>query len=411
MSTNTKMPTPIDRLASRARAFTWSVWETADTYFANGAPDSIFFGNGVPAREAMPIAQLEAAAHRTWRELHENPKGLEYGEVKGYAPLRQFIAGRMNAAGAEVDPENILVTTGSQQGLDFICRLMLEPGDTVIVEGPTYIGALQIFDAYQVRYIVAPMDDEGIDVDALRVLLDRDPISPKLLYTIPTFQNPTGRTMSLPRRRALIALARERGILVAEDDPYGDLWFDEPGPASLRSLDPGVVYFGSFSKTIAPGIRLGWTVAPPEFLPMLQLCKEVADINGERVGTRTLFHTVNGFLDGHLPTVRPIYRERRDAMMAGLAASMPTGTTWSQPTGGFFVWATLPAGVRALDLLTFAAPRGVIFLAGEWFYPGYANAQDAGSLRLNFSTQPVERIAEGLQRLGDATREFMDRKV
>jgi 2-aminoadipate transaminase len=397
---------PIGRLAKRSVAFTTSVWETADKIFAAGAPDSIFFGNGVPAREAMPIERLEQAAHRTWNEARTNAAPLGYGEVLGYEPLRKYISARMAEAGSVVDPGHVLLTTGSQQGLDFICRLMLEPGDAVIIEGPTYVGALQVFDSWQARYIVAPMDEQGIDVDALRALLDKETVSPKLLYTIPTFQNPTGRTLTLERRQALLDLANEHGILVLEDDPYGDLWFEHPGPPALRSLDPGVVYFGSFSKTVAPGIRVGWTVAPPPFMPMLQLCKEVADINGERIGMRTLFNTVDGFLDGHLPGVRPIYRERCNAMLAGLEAHMPAGSSWSRPEGGFFVWVTLPEGFRAVDLLHFSAPRGVIYLAGEWFYPGYTNPHDTRSLRLNFSTQTPERIAEGTRRLGEAAHAF-----
>jgi 2-aminoadipate transaminase len=388
------------RLARRAPAFQSSVWETVDRLVSGGAEDTIYFGNGTPSREVIPFERLQAAGQIAWQEVLETPGALDYGDAAGHPPLREQIARRMGALGIDVTASDILLTNGSQQGIDYLCRLMLDPGDTIVVEGPTYLGALQIFDAHEVRYITAPMDEQGLDIDALIGLLDRNPVTPKLIYTIPTFQNPSGITMPLDRRERLVALARERGILILEDDPYGELWVDQPPPLPLRALDDQVAYLGTFSKTIAPGLRMGWIVAPAGFMEMLTIEKEVADIHGERVMMRTVYHAVDGFLDGHLPVARELYRKRRDAMLAGLAASMPAGTTWSTPGGGFFVWVTLPEGLDAVELLPAAAANGVAYLAGEWFYPGYREPNARRNLRLNFSTLPEARIEEGLKRLG-----------
>lgn len=390
----------IKRLARRAPAFQSSVWETVDRLVSGGAEDTIYFGNGTPSREVIPFERLQAASLIAWQEVMDTPGALDYGDAAGHVPLRELIAKRMGALGIEATPDNIILTNGSQQGIDYLCRLMLDPGDTIVVEGPTYLGALQIFDSHEVRYITAPMDEHGLDIDALIVLLDQSGVTPKLIYTIPTFQNPTGITMPLDRRERLVALARERGILILEDDPYGELWVDEQPPAPLRALDEQVAYLGTFSKTIAPGLRMGWIVAPPGFMEMLTIEKEVADIHGERVMMRTIYHAVDGFLDDHLPVARALYRARRDAMLAGLERWMPAGTVWSVPGGGFFVWVTLPEGLDAVEILPAAASQGVAYLAGEWFYPGYREPNARRNLRLNFSTLPEARIEEGLRRLG-----------
>jgi 2-aminoadipate transaminase len=398
------------RLARRVPAFQSSVWETVDRLVSGGAEDTIYFGNGTPSREVIPLERLQAASQIAWREVMETPSALDYGDAAGHPPLRELIARRMGALGIEAAAADIILTNGSQQGIDYLCRLMLDPGDTIVVEGPTYLGALQIFDAHEAKYLVAPMDEQGLDIDALIVLLDQSPVTPKLIYTIPTFQNPTGITMPLERRERLVALARERGILILEDDPYGELWVDEQPPVALRALDEQVAYLGTFSKTIAPGLRMGWIVAPPGFMEMLTIEKEVADIHGERVTMRTIYHAIDGFLDEHLPIARELYRKRRDAMLAGLAESMPAGTTWSIPGGGFFVWVTLPDGLDAIELLPVAAAQGVAYLAGEWFYPGYREPNARRNLRLNFSTLPEDRIAEGLRRLGAVLGEALNGK-
>jgi 2-aminoadipate transaminase len=400
---------PLSRLAQRAPAFQTSPWEKVDRLVSGGPADTIYFGNGTPSREAIPFARMQEASDRAWAEVMETPGALDYGNAAGLNELRDLIAVRMEQnLGIHAERKNIIISNGSQQAIDYLCRLMLDPGDTIIIEGPTYLGALQIFDTYQVNYIVAPMDDCGLDVDHLRATLASAPVVPKLLYTIPTFQNPSGITMPLERRHALVELMHEYGILILEDDPYGELWIDEPPPPALRALDSGVAYLGTFSKTIAPGIRSGWVVAPDGFAEMLSIEKEIVDIHNERLMMRIVRNTVEGFLDDHLVGARALYRLRRDAMLSGLGRFLPVGTSWSLPGGGFFVWVTLPDGISAVELLPFAAKRGVAFLAGEWFYPGYVSADAISNLRLNFSTLPEEKIEEGLRRLGEAIMAFVE---
>jgi 2-aminoadipate transaminase len=388
--TSTATTTP--RLAHRAAGFAPSFWAGLERLF-DRHPDMIFFGGGAPARELIPVDRLRAASLRAWDDA---PDALDYGEVAGYLPLRELIAGRMAAQGMSVDPAQIVVTNGSQQGIDLVCRLMLDPGDTVAIESPTFLGALQTFAAYEATYLPIPIDDDGLRIDALdRALTDRSR-PPKLLYTIPTFQNPTGVTLSQPRREALLALARDHNLLVVEDDPYGELRYDGDPIPPLRALDPDVVYLGTFSKTIAPGLRVGWIAAPAPLIDLLLSAKEGADIHNERITTRTVFHAAGGFLDDHLVAARAVYRRRRDVMLAALAESMPAGVHWSRPDGGFFVWVTLADGVDAAVLLPTAAAHGVTYLPGAWFFPEPAPSP---TLRLNFSTLPEDRIAEGIRRL------------
>ncbi len=388
-------------LARRAANFAPSFWGDLEAVLA-GHDDLVFFGGGTPAPELIPVERLRAASPLAWTDA---PFALDYGEVAGYRPLRELIAGRMAAQGMTVDADQIVVTNGSQQGIDLIGRLMLDPGDEIAIEAPTFLGALQTFGAYEISYLSVPVDDEGLQVDALARLLDERPRPPKLLYTIPTFQNPTGTTMPLARREALLALARERGLLVVEDDPYGELRYDGAQIPPLRALDPTVVYLGTFSKTIAPGLRAGWMAAPPHLVPLIQSAKEGADIHNERITTRTVFHAADGFLDGHIAELRTIYRRRRDLLLTTLSEEMPAGVRWSEPEGGFFVWITLPTGYSADDLLPRAADQGVAFFPGSWFYP---HQEAHHELRLSFSNLPEERIVEGAHRLAAVIRRAIE---
>lgn len=391
------------RLARRSSVFGPSVWNEAYELVAS-YDDVIYFGNGAPASETHPIQRLQEAAVTAWATAGD---ALDYGEVAGYAPLRELIARRMLNQGIVADPAQIMITSGSQQGIDYVARLMIDPGDMIVVEGPTYIGAMQAFDAYEPTYLTVPVDDDGMDVAALANSLDRMDRMPKFIYTIPTFQNPTGITMTLARREALIALSRERGVPLLEDDPYGEIYFDRAPEPALRALSDDVIYLGTFSKTIAPGIRVGWLVAPDDLFPMLAMVKEASDIHGDRMIMRTVFHAAEGFLDAHVERARPVYRARRDALISSLEEYMPPGVTWSHPEGGFFVWVTLPSGFATDELLPLAAASGVAFLPGAWFYP--RGQEIRNSFRLNFSTLPEDRIREGVRRLGLATSNFLTR--
>ncbi|MDQ3043650.1 MAG: PLP-dependent aminotransferase family protein [Chloroflexota bacterium] len=387
------------RTARRAKSYGDSIWEELAALF-DRHPHMVYFGDGSPAKDAMPVERLKHAAATAW-ELA--PDMLGYGESAGFEPLRALIARRMAARGIHADPSTILVTNGSTQGIELTAKLMLDPGDAVIIEEPTFVGALQTYAGYEARFVPVPMDAEGMRIDALERALASDERI-KIIYTIPTFQNPTGVTMPLARREALLSLARARAIMVVEDDPYGELRYDgEPVPP-LRALDPTVVHLGTFSKTIAPALRVGWMVAPPEFIPPFIAAREAADISNERLTMRTVYHTAVDFLDGHVAGARALYRGRRDALLAGLAANMPPGVQWSRPEGGFFVWVTLPEGSSTDDLMPRAADQGVIFFPGSWFYP---NQDVHNALRLSFSTLTEEMISEGTKRLGAAIRAYL----
>lgn len=387
----------LDRMARRAEAFGRSPWTFIDQYLDHH-PDLIYFGNGAPAAELYPVEALRDGAAAAWAAV--GPSDLDYGELKGYPPLRQLIADRMNLRGFNVDPGQILLTFGSQQGIDIAARLMLDPGDIVAAEGPTYIGALQAFDAYEPEYRLFPIDELGLRVDELVADARATGRVPKVIYVIPNFQNPTGQTMSEERRTELVAFAEECGALLVEDDPYGEFWYDAQPPPALRARSEQVAYLGTFSKTIAPGLRCGWMVVPEGLMGRALMAKESSEVCGVRSVNRVVYETARDFLDEHVAEGRAFYTRRRNAILRALAASMPAGVTWSEPRGGFFAWVTLPEGMTASDLLPVAAGHGVGFLPGRFFYPE-ATGEDR-SLRLSFSSMPEARIEEGIRRLGAA---------
>ena len=366
-------------------------------------PGVIYFGDGAPSIEQMPITRLRTAIADAW----EDARGiLSYGESDGHLPLRESIAARMAARGAtDVEPRNVLITCGSQQGLDLIARVLFDPGDVVLVEGPTYFGALQAFDAYEVQYRIAPIDEHGLIPESLAPLLDAEP-RPKALYSVPTFQNPTGVTISFERRRAILDLCRAANVAVIEDDPYGELYFGDESVPPLRALDPNVVYLGTFSKTIAPALRMGWMVMPPEIYAPLYASKEATDMLSDRFVQRAVVRvTADGWLDGHLVGARDFYRARRDHLLAALEREMPDGVTWTTPAGGFFMWATLPNGLRSEDLLPVALRHRVGFMPGSCFFP---DSRPAHGFRLSYPVLSPDEVDEGARRLGTAVRELMN---
>lgn len=388
-TTNAAAVAPARRLAP----FRESIWLVVDAMFERH-PDMIFFGNGAPAKDLMPADRLREATIAAWED---GVGALSYGETEGYRPLRQMIVERMAAAGAPAAIDEIIVVNGSQEGMDIIGRALLDPGDIALVEGPTFPDAIRLFESNGAEVVAVPLDAEGIVVSDLAALLDRLPRMPKFLYTIPTFQNPTGVTMSLARRHALAALARERGLLLVEDDPYSAFRFDgDPLPA-LRSLDPSSVYLGTFSKTLAPALRVGWISAPRPLYDHLFAVKEVMNISNDRIMPRLVYHAAQGFLDDHVERARAAYKARRDTLLAAMDEYLPPQATWNVPEGGFFVWIELPEGTDTDALLEKAAAAGVIFLPGSWFYPGRSTRT---GLRLSFSALPPERMAEGIRRLG-----------
>lgn len=263
--------------------------------------------------------------------------------------------------------------------------------------------ALRVFRSHEAEPVGVPVDEDGINVDVLVTLLDRLPRRPKFLYTIPTYQNPMGVSMSSARRRALVDLARERGLVIVEDDPYGELSYDGDPPPTLKSLDPEVIFLGTFSKVLAPGLRVGWVASSPRLREAFFNVKEGTDIHNERIMTRTVYHSALGFLDEHIAATREIYRTRRDAMLAELEREMPDGVHWTVPQGGFFLWVTLPGGYETDAMLPDATDRGVIYLPSSWFYPDRSWTR---SMRLNFSAQPEDRIAAAMRSLAETIQAY-----
>lgn len=376
-------------------------WAKNDISFIWDTPDLIYLCDGAPAIEQVPVDILRQAHAHAWEDAASI---LSYGESLGHDPLRTAIADRMGSRGAEVDYEQVLVTNGSQQGLDLIARALFDPGDIVIVEGPTYFGALQAFDAYEIEYRVAPLDEHGLIPEELERLLDQEP-RPKAIYTVPTFQNPTGVSMTPERARRVVEIARTGNVAIIEDDPYGDIYFGAAPPVPLRALDADVIYLGTFSKTLAPALRMGWMVAPAALFPQLANSKEAVDIMSDRFVQRAVASTTSdGWLDKHLDEARAFYRERRDVMLAALEREMPDGVTWTRPDGGFFLWVTLPDGIIADDVLRASLKYSVGFLPGSCFYP---DARPDSSFRLAYPTSPPDVVAHGINRIGQAIRDVM----
>lgn len=365
--------------------------------------DLIFFAGGTPPVEQLPIDRLRQASSNAWEEAEGI---LYYGESQGHQPLLDAIAARMTARGAAVRAEQVMITNGSQQGLDLIARTLFDPGDTVIVEGPTYFGAMQAFDAYEVSYLTAPVDDDGLIPDSLEELLRSNPRT-KAIYTVPTFQNPTGVTISSERRQQVVDLSRRFNVPIIEDDPYGELHFPGNEVPPLRALDDDIIYLGTFSKTLAPALRMGWMVMPEALTAPLVNSKEAVDIQSDRFVQRAVVDAIaDGWLDRHLDEARALYAERCQRMLDALEREMPDGTTWITPGGGFFVWVRLPEGLSSNALLRIAGTHGVAFLPGSAFF---ADRRPEPAFRLGFSTLSLDQIDEGIRRLGRATVEALSR--
>jgi 2-aminoadipate transaminase len=372
-------------------------------------PELISFAGGLPAPEFFPVADIEAAADRVLQE--RGREALQYSTTEGYLPLRELLVRHMSRYGIEAGSSNVLVTSGSQQALDLVGKLLIDPGDTVVVEDPTYLGAIQAFSVCQPRFATVPVDAEGIDPERLAAALER---GAKFLYLLPNFQNPSGVTMSLARRERVVELANRSGVPIVEDDPYGQLRYEGEHLPPLARLeaerhrgaglppDGGVIYLGTLSKTLAPGLRIGWVVAPAPVIDKLVQLKQGADLHTATFCQMVAYETARGgLLDRHVRRLREVYRERRDAMLEALAREMPPGVTWTRPQGGLFLWVTLPAGLDSTGLLRDALARDVAFVPGA---PFHAAGGGEHTLRLNFSAAPPDRIAEGIRRLASALR-------
>jgi 2-aminoadipate transaminase len=364
-------------------------------------PGIISFAGGLPSPKTFPISEFRVACEKVLRD--DGPAALQYAASEGYGPLREMVAAMLPW---NVDPAQVLITTGSQQGLDLVAKVLIDTGSRILVETPTYLGALQAFTPMEPQVVSVASDAEGVDVDDLAAKAAATATSgaARFLYVLPNFQNPTGRTMTEARRAALSKRAAEIGLPLVEDNPYGDLWFDAPPPAPLTARDPeGCIYLGSFSKVLAPGLRLGFVVAPKAVYSKLLQAKQAADLHSPGFNQRVVAEVMkDGFLDRHVPTIRALYKSQRDAMLAALKREMQgLDVQWNTPDGGMFLWVRLPQGMSAIELLPKAVEKGVAFVPGAPFYAGDA---DPRCLRLSFVTATVEQIDTGIGALAAAIR-------
>ena len=393
--------------ASRTRVMKSSAMR--DLMAVTARPEVISLAGGLPDTSTFPPDTFAAVAQRIASE--SCAKALQYGPTEGLAETKECIAQVMEAEGMRVDPEDALVTTGGQQVIDLVTKTLIDPGDVVIAEGPTYPGAVPVFCAYQAELVQIDMDADGMRVDLLEETLDRlerDGRRPKFIYTVPSFQNPAGVTLSLPRRRRLIEVAHERELLVLEDNPYGLLRYEGDAPPPLYSLDEGVyvMYLGTFSKILSPGIRLGWVVAPPPVLEKINLGKQAADLC-----TSTLSQLMvqawfeQGRWQDYVESLTELYRARRDTMLDALAEHFPRQAEWTRPSGGLFIWATLPDFIDTTDLLARALRDNVAFVPGE---AAFLDGRGRSAMRLNFSGSDEESIREGVRRIGEVVTEQVE---
>jgi 2-aminoadipate transaminase len=364
-------------------------------------PGIISFAGGLPSPKTFPVSEFRVACEKVLRD--DGPAALQYAASEGYGPLREMVAAMLPW---NVDPAQVLITTGSQQGLDLVAKVLIDTGSRILVETPTYLGALQAFTPMEPQVVSVASDAEGVDVDDLAAKAAATATSgtARFLYVLPNFQNPTGRTMTEARRAALSRRAAEIGLPLVEDNPYGDLWFDAPPPAPLTARDPeGCIYLGSFSKVLAPGLRLGFIVAPKAVHPKLLQAKQAADLHSPGFNQRMVAEVMkDGFLDRHVPTIRALYKAQRDAMLVALKREMQgLDVQWNTPDGGMFLWVRLPQGMSAIELLPKAVEKGVAFVPGAPFYAGEA---DPRCLRLSFVTATVEQIDTGINALAAAIR-------
>lgn len=371
-------------------------------------PDIISFAGGMPAPELFPTEDFAAAAQAALAEPNGALASLQYGFSEGYSPLRQLVHEGLEAEGIDAPVSQILITTGSQQAVDMVAKLFIDPGDVVVVENPTFLGALQSFNSYQATYATVPMDDEGLDLAALEAAFQQH--RPKLLYVITSFQNPTGASMSEARKAEVFALCERYDVLILEDDPYGDLYYEGARPSTLKALDTKgdrVLLMRTFSKVLAPGLRVGYLVFHEDLMKKMMPIKQSADLHTPGFNQVAIAEYIKaGHLERHLRLLRETYGHRRDVMLAAMAREFPASCTWTRPGGGMFIWVTLPEGISTAELLAEAVESKVAFIPGK---PFYALGGGENTFRLNFSNASDAQIEEGIARLGAVLRRYLER--
>ena len=363
-------------------------------------PEIISFAGGLPSPATFPVEVMKSAYDKV---LSQNGKvALQSGPTDGYGPLREWIANSLSTEGSRILPEQILMTSGSQQALDLLGKVLIDEGSRVLVETPSYLGALQAFSVYRPEFKSVDTDEHGLVPSSIDAVAK----GARLLYSLPNFQNPTGRSLSVERRQELVETCARLGLPLIEDDPYGALSYKgAPSPKMVAMNPDGVIYMGSFSKVLTPGIRLGYVCAPLPLVRRLELAKQAADLHTAQL-TQMVVHEVvkDGFLDQHIPTIRKLYGDQCQVMLDAMAEHFPAGVTWTKPEGGMFIWVTLPKHIDAMKLLDQSLAARVAFVPGA---PFYANEPETNTLRLSFVTVPPERIREGIAILGKLISDLM----
>ncbi|MBN2304549.1 MAG: PLP-dependent aminotransferase family protein [Anaerolineae bacterium] len=376
-------------------------------------PEVISFAGGLPAAEYFPTERFQDACQRVLsNSAHQ---ALQYSPTEGYPPLREFIAERLNRSyNIQVDIDNVMITSGSQQALSLLAGLMINPGDHILVEHPTYLGALQAFSTFQASYVSVPCDDNGICAEQVPAALRH---APKFMYILPNFQNPGGTTLHADRRQELVNIAEAHGVPIVEDDPYGMLRYDGEDIPSLLAFDAerlggrahqydgNVIYLSTFSKSLAPGLRIAWVVGPPQVLARLVQVKQGADLHTSTFNQMVIYEVAkDGFIDEHVATLREVYRKRRDAMLGALDRFMPHEVRWTQPQGGLFLWMHFPAQINARELFEASVRRNVAFVPGDAFF---TEPDPPPTARINFSCMDEAGIVEGIKRMAEAIEELL----
>jgi len=379
-------------------------------------PNIISFAGGLPAPEIFPVDEFSKACERVLRDY--GALALQYSTTEGYLPLREMIARHTARYGITITPENILITSGSQQALDILGKVLINPGDRILVESPTYLGALQAWNAYGAEYVTVPMDKDGMITNELEEALRT---GPKFIYVLPNFQNPSGVTLSLDRRRQLLEMADHYGVPIVEDDPYGQLRYEGDHLPSIVVLDDqfrnngdnhfrgNVIYLSTFSKILAPGIRLGWVIAPQEVIRRLVQAKQGTDLHTATFN-QVIVHEISreGFIDRHINKIRKVYGERRNIMLESMDRYFPPEVDWTHPLGGLFLWGILPEYLNSADVLPDAVEQNVAFVPGKPFHP---SGGGHNTMRINFSNATPEMIEEGIMRLGKVLGKRIGKKV
>ena len=368
-------------------------------------PEVISFAAGLPTQELFPREELVKIAPKVF--IEDGAKSLQYGAAEGYAPLREKILARTkNLYGVEKSLDEILLASGSQQAMDLFCKTVIEEGDVIFVETPTYMGALNAFQQYFPKFVSPEMDDEGISIADLKAKMEMYP-NAKCLYTIPTFQNPTGKRMSLARRKELLEAVKDTDLLILEDNPYGELRYSGEELPTLLALDDcdRVVYMGTFSKIFVPGTRIGWILGPKELLAKMKKFESAGELQGNTITQ----HLANAYmeefdLEEHIVEIKDCYRKRRDAMLEALEKYMPEGCTWTHPDGGLFLWVTMPEYANTNDAFEYCVAEGAAYCPGEGFF---ANDVKYNYLRMNFSPHTEEVIDKGVKMIGDGLKKYL----